>query len=287
MDRISEQQVKEDAHGYALDLQARADDLVREKQKAYPDLFELTAEQQARERRMLGSLAIETVFAQESALYDERTGLLNQAGFFKSFDEVDVRIGAYRDAQVTGDIERATQIQLELKGVGLLVGDLDGFKAINTVIKHPGGDAVLEAVGTHIRRKMRAGERLARPGGDEFAGLILQGADDEERMQIMISRVREIVQDAVEELCGEEQLQKLYEIALVENPDVSLSQVEQAVRGLGISLDIAELDLEKHETMADVYKEADAKMFADKAERKAKLKIGRGRKLLNLLKRMF
>lgn len=56
-------------------------------------------------------------------------------------------------------------------GVGLLVLDVDEFKGINDDHGHPGGDAVLSAVGAVIRNEVRSVDTVARLGGDEFAVL--------------------------------------------------------------------------------------------------------------------
>jgi diguanylate cyclase (GGDEF)-like protein len=52
---------------------------------------------------------------------------------------------------------------------GLLVLDLDGFKAVNDTGGHEAGDRVLQAVGRVIRENCRATDIPARLGGDEFA----------------------------------------------------------------------------------------------------------------------
>jgi diguanylate cyclase (GGDEF)-like protein len=52
---------------------------------------------------------------------------------------------------------------------GLLVLDLDGFKAVNDTAGHEAGDRVLQTVGRVIRENCRATDLPARLGGDEFA----------------------------------------------------------------------------------------------------------------------
>ncbi|MBJ7332875.1 MAG: diguanylate cyclase [Solirubrobacteraceae bacterium] len=62
--------------------------------------------------------------------------------------------------------------------VGLILVDLDHFKAINDSHGHPAGDAVLREVGHRLATVARANELAARIGGEEFA-LVLMGVDQE------------------------------------------------------------------------------------------------------------
>jgi diguanylate cyclase (GGDEF)-like protein len=66
--------------------------------------------------------------------------------------------------------------------------DLDGFKSINDVFGHPSGDAVLKNVGAALRGSVRAGDHVARYGGDEFA-MILPDASEPQAAPIL-DRVR-------------------------------------------------------------------------------------------------
>ncbi len=64
-------------------------------------------------------------------------------------------------------LERAIK-QLGDRGFAILCLDLDGFKAVNDRYGHPAGDALLVTVTRRMRALVRAGDVLARFGGDEF-----------------------------------------------------------------------------------------------------------------------
>ncbi|MER6288500.1 diguanylate cyclase CdgB [Streptomyces sviceus] len=59
----------------------------------------------------------------------------------------------------------------DVTGLALLVCDLDGFKAINDVLGHQAGDAVLVEVARRLSSVVPDGDTVARTGGDEFAVL--------------------------------------------------------------------------------------------------------------------
>lgn len=65
--------------------------------------------------------------------------------------------------------------------LALVLLDLDLFKQVNDRFGHPAGDAVLVEVARRLENTVRAGEVLARVGGEEFAWL-LPACDAEEAL---------------------------------------------------------------------------------------------------------
>ena len=87
-------------------------------------------------------------------LTDPLTGCLNRRGF---------------DQALTREVGRATRAGSEF---ALLAADLDHFKQVNDTYGHLAGDMVLRAVGALLVKAGRAGDVVARVGGEEFAILL-------------------------------------------------------------------------------------------------------------------
>lgn len=84
-------------------------------------------------------------------LTDPLTGCVNRRGF---------------DQALAREVARAGRAGSEL---ALLALDIDHFKVVNDTLGHLAGDAVLREVGGLLRHAARAGDVVARTGGEEFA----------------------------------------------------------------------------------------------------------------------
>lgn len=65
----------------------------------------------------------------------------------------------------------------------LFLFDLDGFKGFNDRLGHPAGDALLTRLADELRRTMHDGARAYRLGGAEFCVLAPAGAPDLARIE--------------------------------------------------------------------------------------------------------
>jgi diguanylate cyclase (GGDEF)-like protein len=90
------------------------------------------------------------------ATRDELTGLLNR----REYDRI-----------LAEEEERARRFRHPL---GLVIVDIDRFKAINDTHGHPAGDAVIKEVALRLEGAIRNVDRIARIGGEEFALILVQ-----------------------------------------------------------------------------------------------------------------
>jgi diguanylate cyclase (GGDEF)-like protein len=104
-----------------------------------------------REGRQLAELAL-------ASRRDPLTGLPNRRAFAED---------------LAREVARASRSGAPLAVVTL---DVDRFKAVNDLHGHAAGDAVLRAVAARAAATIRAGDVLARLGGEEF-GVLLPGAE--------------------------------------------------------------------------------------------------------------
>lgn len=112
-------------------------------------------------------------------------------------NELEMRQQAQRD-ELTGLLTRGAfvaQAELELarrdrhdRPAALLMFDVDHFRGINERVGHPGADQILRAIATCASSALRAGDQIARAGGDEFLILLPETSPDE--AEVVAERIR-------------------------------------------------------------------------------------------------
>jgi diguanylate cyclase (GGDEF)-like protein/PAS domain S-box-containing protein len=113
---------------------------------------------------------------EHEATHDPLTGLPNRRLFFEVAQQA---------------LARATR---SAEAAGILFLDLDGFKAINDTLGHQVGDATLKVIADRIRRCARAGDTVARIGGDEFC-VLYEPVHDAEQLRNLAERVIDEISD--------------------------------------------------------------------------------------------
>lgn len=111
--------------------------------------------------------------AERDAVVDALTGVANRRGAYAAFDSL------------TANARRVGS------PLGVVMFDLDWFKRINDRYGHHIGDDVLAAVGRELVSFSRAGDLVARIGGEEF--LVLLADTDEERAAAVAERLRLLI----------------------------------------------------------------------------------------------
>jgi diguanylate cyclase (GGDEF)-like protein len=104
------------------------------------------------------------------AQYDQLTGLVNRTLF--------------RDRLIHA-MARSKRLQ---QPMGLMLLDLDRFKAVNDTLGHDAGDQLLKAVADRLHECVREVDTVARMGGDEFT-IILEGLSNEDDLVVVARRI--------------------------------------------------------------------------------------------------
>lgn len=139
------------------------------------------------------------------ALRDPLTGLANRAQFEESLTRAAARAGR------SGSL------------MALLYLDLDGFKPVNDTFGHDAGDALLKVVSARFSAQVRAGDTLARMGGDEFA-VILENLPSVEAAATVARKLVRALEAPV--LIGDESVQVTCSVGIAFRPADGIESAE-------------------------------------------------------------
>ncbi|MBA4791174.1 MAG: GGDEF domain-containing protein [Rhizobiales bacterium] len=121
--------------------------------------------------RRLGSA--EMRFVEHTQRYEEDMAALRQLA------DSDPLTGLMNRRSFLSVAETALQGTRSSDRLGILMGDIDHFKAVNDTYGHPAGDAVIRYVAATIAASLRHQDRVARFGGEEFVVLLLDVTEAE------------------------------------------------------------------------------------------------------------
>jgi diguanylate cyclase (GGDEF)-like protein/PAS domain S-box-containing protein len=113
------------------------------------------------------------------AHHDALTGLPNRMSFMEHLDQ------------------RMTLARRTNESLALLFVDLDDFKRVNDSLGHLAGDKLLQTVAQRITDSLRASDRVARFGGDEFM-VLLGGVQQRSDVEDVARKLLEAVERPVE-----------------------------------------------------------------------------------------
>ena len=118
-------------------------------------------------------------------IHDPLTGLKTRAYFEEN-------VGTTLDIMLRQEASELRKEQLGFKNLSILFCDIDRFKSVNDTYGHDAGDLVLRRVAEVIKGSMRAGDTVARWGGEEMVVSLL-GAREEDAT-LKAGDIRELVE---------------------------------------------------------------------------------------------
>jgi two-component system chemotaxis family response regulator WspR len=147
--------------------------------------------------------------ARESFL-DTLTEMLNRRGL---------------EHQLAVELARATRDHVPLFA---LLADCDNFKTVNDTLGHDAGDRVLQEIARRISSVVRAGDHVARVGGDEF--LIILSSVQAQQAVATAERIRTAVVDTPIDAAGQPTRQSI-SVAVFEVPPKAKSTTDVLAQG--------------------------------------------------------
>ncbi|MGI9024220.1 MAG: putative bifunctional diguanylate cyclase/phosphodiesterase [Burkholderiaceae bacterium] len=118
--------------------------------------------------------------SRQAAMLDSLTGLLNRLGF-------EVRL-----EHAVARVDRASSSSSNREKIAVLFIDIDGFKPVHESLGHAGSDEVVCEVARRVCSQVRAGDAIARLGGDQFL-ILMEGVVSADTCTELAVRVQEAV----------------------------------------------------------------------------------------------
>ena len=149
----------------------------------HPDVLQAYERDRAYYDAVWGSLTLGLAVALqgELATLDRLTGVHTREYFMRRF---------------TQELERASRYQQPLT---LLMLDIDNFKAVNDMLGHPQGDAVLKIISKLVKKNVRVIDLVGRYGGEEFIVMLPETGLGEDGVTPVGGLIGEHIRQAVEE----------------------------------------------------------------------------------------
>ena len=157
--------------------------------------------------------------AQQEAITDSLTGLLNRNGFMQKIDE-EIAAASAQDA-----------------GFALLIVDLDGFRRVNESMGLASGDQILSITAHRLRSCLKNSDIISRLGNDAF-GIILRQTANEKLASTVATRIALVLKGFFD--VGNVPLQLGASIGITLFPDDGSDQ-ETLLRNAEMALDHARL----------------------------------------------
>ena len=111
--------------------------------------------------------------------------------------------------------------------LGLVLFDIDHFKAVNDTYGHQTGDQVLKTVATAVKNVLREGDTLMRYGGEEFLA-VLPGAGEVD-VRGLGERIRRVVESTVTHFDHVE-VSVTISLGAVSFPSVNVTDLDDMIR---------------------------------------------------------
>lgn len=182
--------------------------------------------------------------------------LLHKAALVRQLAEAastDAKTGLLTAAAWHSRAERAVDELNDGVPYGVLLCDLDFFKAVNDRHGHLAGDQVLGEVGALLRREVREGDLVGRFGGEEFV-LFLSG---EQRSEAGVTATAEQIRQSIAALQVE-----------IPTPDGPLS-----IGGFTVSIGGVVADRSRHHSLRDLMAAADIALYAAKTAGRNRIQV--------------